>query len=135
MSEVDRLGYRVDYTGVHWYGGTDVADFKVKMRRIYEKYGSRPILLTEFAPADWEARTLAQNRQRSHLVLAFMKEVVPWLEKQDWIAGYAWFSFEVDEAVGHTSALFDKKGNLTTCGRFYQSVTTENPDGDQSIRK
>lgn len=135
MSEADRLGYRVDYTGVHWYGGTDVDDFKAKMRRIYEKYGSRPILLTEFAPADWEARTLAQNRQRSHLVLAFMKEVVPWLEKQDWIAGYAWFSFEVDEAVGHTSALFDKKGNLTACGRFYQSVTTENPDGDQSIGK
>ncbi|MDA0724903.1 MAG: glycosyl hydrolase [Verrucomicrobia bacterium] len=57
MTEADRLGYRVDYTGVHWCGGTHVADFK--------------------------AKTLAQNRHKPHLVLAFMKEVLPWLERQD----------------------------------------------------
>jgi hypothetical protein len=63
-----------------------------------------------------------------------MKEVLPWLERQDWVAGYAWFSFERNQAVGHTSSLYDKKGNLTACGRYYRSVTTENPDGDQSIK-
>ena len=47
MREADRLGYRVDYVGVHWYGGTDAADFKAKMRRIYEKYGRRPLMMTE----------------------------------------------------------------------------------------
>jgi len=135
MTEADRLGYRVDYTGVHWYGGTHVADFKAKMRRIYEKYGKRPILITEFAPADWEAKTLAQNRHKPHLVLAFMKEVLPWLERQDWVAGYAWYSFEHNQAVGHTSSFFDRNGNLTACGRYYQSITTQNPDGDQSIGK
>ncbi len=134
MAEADRRGYRVDYTGVHWYGGTHVQHFKDKMRRIYEKYGRRPILITEFAPADWEARNLAQNRHKSHMVLAFMKEVLPWLERQDWVAGYAWFSFEHNQAVGHTSSLYDKNGNLTACGRYYQSITTENPDGDQSIK-
>mgnify|MGYP006148489601 CR=1 FL=1 len=133
MAEADRRGYRVDYTGVHWYGGTHVQHFKEKMRRIYEKYGRRPILITEFAPADWEARTLAQNRHKSHMVLAFMKEVLPWLERQDWVAGYAWFSFGIKEAVGHTSALYDKNGNLAACGRYYRSITTQNPDGDQSI--
>jgi hypothetical protein len=135
MTEADRLGYRIDYTGVHWYGGTHVADFKAKMRRIYEKYGRRPILITEFAPADWEAKTLAQNRHKPHLVLAFMKEVLPWLERQDWVAGYAWYSFEHNQAVGHTSSFFDGNGNLTACGRYYQSITTQNPDGDQSIGK
>ena len=134
MAEADRRGYRVDYTGVHWYGGTHVEHFKEKMKRIYEKYGKRPILITEFAPADWEAKNLAQNRHKRHMVLAFMKEVLPWMEKQDWIAGYAWFSFGIHEAVGHTSALFDKNGNLTACGRYYQSITTENPEGDQSIK-
>jgi hypothetical protein len=29
--------------------------------------------------------------------------------------------------------LFDLEGNLTTLGRFYQSVTNENPNGDQRI--
>ena len=133
MAEADRRGYRVDYTGVHWYGGTHVQHFKEKMRRIYEKYGKRPILITEFAPADWEARDLAQNRHKPHLVLAFMKEVLPWLERQDWVAGYAWFSFGINESVGHTSALYDKNGNLTACGRYYQSINTQNLDGDQSI--
>ena len=135
MTEADRLGYRIDYTGVHWYGGTDVAHFKAKMRRIYEKYGQRPLLITEFAPADWEARTLAQNRHKPHMVLAFMKEVLPWLERQDWVAGYAWFSFRHNEAVGHTSSLFDRNGNLTACGRYYRSITKQNPNGDQSIGK
>lgn len=133
MAEADRRGYRVDYTGVHWYGGTHIQHFKEKMRRIYEKYGRRPILITEFAPADWEARNLAQNRHKSHMVLAFMKEVLPWLERQDWVAGYAWFSFGINEAIGHTSALYDKNGDLTACGRYYQSINTQNPDGDQSI--
>ena len=53
---------------------------------------------------------------------------------QDWVAGYAWFSFEHNQAVGHTSSLYDKNGNLTACGRYYQSITTENPDGDQSVQ-
>ena len=134
MKEADRRGYRVDYTGVHWYGGTHVHHFKDKMKRIYEKYGRRPLLVTEFSPADWEARKLSQNRHKTEYVLAFMKEVLPWLERQDWIAGYAWFSFEHNQAVGHTSSLYDKNGKLTACGRYYQSVTTENPDGDQSIK-
>ena len=66
-------------------------------------------------------------------VLAFMKEVLPWMEKQDWIAGYAWFSFEPHEPHGHTSSLFDKSGNLSALGRFYRSVSTDSPNGDQSI--
>ena len=133
MREADRLGYRVDYVGVHWYGGTNAADFKAKMRRIYEKYGRRPLLITEFAPADWQAKTHSQNRMKAPYVLAFMKEVLPWLEKQDWVAGYAWFSFEHNEPFGHTSSLFGKNGDLTTLGHYYQSVTTQSPDGDQSI--
>ena len=134
MREADRLGYRVDYVGVHWYGGTDAADFKAKMRRIYEKYGRRPLMITEFAPADWQAKIHSKNRMKAPAVLAFMKEVLPWMEKQDWIAGYAWFSFEPNEPHGHTSSLFKQNGDLSALGRFYQSVTIQNPNGDQSIQ-
>jgi hypothetical protein len=56
------------------------------------------------------------------------------LEKQDWIAGYAWFSFGIDSPEGYSSALFDKEGKLTSCDRFYKSVTPANPMGDQSIK-
>ncbi len=134
MREADKRGYRVDYTGVHWYGGTGAIGFKEKLVRIYEKYGKRPLLITEFAPADWGAKTVAQNHHSPAEVLAFMKDVLPWMEKQNWIAGYAWFSFGQHEPVGTSSALYDKDGNLTACGRFYASITTENPTGDQSIK-
>ena len=60
-----------------------------------------------------------------------MKDVLQWMESQNWIAGYAWFSFGANEAAGTSSAFFDLKGNLTTPGRSYQSVTNENPYGDQ----
>jgi Glycosyl hydrolase catalytic core len=135
MKEADKRGYRVDYIGVHSYGGSSAADFKAKMKRIYEKYGKRPLLITEFAVADWKTGgDIKKNRHNPAAILAFMKEVLPWLEEQDWILGYAWFSFQPDSAPGAPSALFDAKGNLTACGRYYKSVTPQNPKGDQTIK-
>ena len=134
MREADRRKYRIDYIGVHWYGSPDPASFKAKMMRIYEKYGKRPLLITEFAPADWQAKTTAENRHSPEAVLAFMKETLPWIEAQNWIAGYAWFSFETHQPEGTSSALLDKQGELTTCGRYYASISTDRPNGDQSIR-
>jgi len=134
MEEAEGRGYRIDYIGVHWYGGCSVSSFQEKMKRIYRMYGRRPLLITEFAPADWKARSPADNRHSPAAVLEFMKEVLPWMEKQDWIAGYAWFSFGIDSPVGTSSALFDEDGKLTACGRYYRSVTPDNPRGDQRIK-
>lgn len=135
ITEVDKRGYRVDYIGVHCYGGTSAKHFKAKMKRIYEKYGKRPLLITEFAPADWKTGgNIKKNKHSPAKVLKFMKEVLPWLEKQDWIAGYSWFSFNIDSPQGTSSALFDEDGNLTACGRYYKSVTPDNPMGDQTIK-
>ena len=129
----DERGYRMDYIGVHWYGGPSPTAFKQRMVEIYKAYGERPLLITEFALADWGAKTPQQNSIKREDVLAFMKDVLPWMERQNWIAGYAWFSFEIDDPNGTSSALFDGDGNLTASGRFYQSVTNEKPDGDQSV--
>lgn len=134
MREADKRGYRVDYIGVHWYGGANAESFKVKLRRIYEMYGKRPLLITEFSPAEWRTGgDLARNRHTPAKVLAFAKDILPWLEQQDWIAGYSWFSFSIHSPQGYTSALFFEDGSLTALGRYYASVTNENPAGDQSI--
>jgi len=125
---------RVDWIGVHWYGGASFASFVTAMESIYHTHGlRRPLWITEFAPADWNAKTVAGNKWSSAAVLAFMKQALPWLETTDWIAGYAWFSFEQTSVQGTSSALFDQHGNMTACGRFYASVRNENPSGDQSI--
>lgn len=125
-------GLRMEWIGVHWYGGASFGEFKRSMQSIHDMYG-KPILITEFAPADWGAKTKEENKWSEQMVLDFMKEALPWLERTSWIEGYAWFSFKQSWAVGTTSALFDEKGELTLCGRYYASVTTDLPGGDSRI--
>jgi Glycosyl hydrolase catalytic core len=132
MTEFVACGHHMDWVGVHWYGGADFSGFCNRMKVIYEKY-KKPLILTEFAAADWQAKTTAENRFSHTDVLKFMKKALPWLEEQDWIAGYAWFSFELTCPHGTCSALFDKAGKLTGLGRYYASVRTENTSGDQTV--
>jgi hypothetical protein len=76
-------------------------------------------LVTEFAVEDWKAPTPDQNRHAPKEVLAFMKAVLPWMEAQEWILGYAWFPFNIASAEWTSSALFDSDGSLTELGHFY----------------
>jgi Glycosyl hydrolase catalytic core len=135
MRQADELCLRVDYIGVHWYGGAgNVEAFKTRMQNIYTAYGSkRPLIITEFAPADWKATSIAENKWTPECVLGFMKQVLPWLEEQSWIAGYSWFSFPNTNPHGYSSSLFDDNGQLNQLGRFYASVSTQAPYGNVSI--
>ena len=131
MDKADEQCLRVDWIGVHWYGNPNVSQFQKHLEEVYERYGRRPLLLTEFAVADWQAED--QNRFSPATVLSFMQEVLPWLEATEWIAGYAWFPFEIDFVKGSSSALFRKDGSLTKLGEYYQSVSTDRPSGNGSI--
>ena len=134
MAGAEKKGYRVDYIGVHSYGGTSAKHFKDRLRRTHEMYGGRPLLITEFAPADWNTKgDFSKNRMTTANVMSFAKDVLPWMEEQDWIAGYAWFSFSMNSPQGYTSALVHADGSLTALGRYYASITPDNPKGDQSI--
>jgi Glycosyl hydrolase catalytic core len=79
------------------------------------------------------AKTVQENPISRATVLNFMKQALPWLEAQPWIAGYAWFPFGITQAVGTSSALFNEVGELTAAGRFYASLRAETPQGDQTI--
>jgi len=132
MSEVDRLGLRVDYICVHNYGGGNASVFENKLKNIYNKY-KRPLLITEFAVADWNAKTPAENKHSKAQVLNFMKTVLPWMEEQDFVLGYCWFSFGQTSPQGTSSALFDIDGNLTELGKYYSAFpdsVTPDPDPD-----
>lgn len=135
MGRVESDCLRAEYVAVHWYKNPNVEQFKRDMTETYYRYGQRPILITEFAPTDWNAKTPEQNRHSPEEVLDFAKEVLPWLERESFIAGYAWFPFKPSFAPGTSSALFDddRSETLTPLGAFYASVTPSNPDGDQSI--
>lgn len=132
MSNVTATCKQVDWVGVHWYKGPSFEGFIDDMATLYEMY-RRPMVITEFAVADWDATTVANNSFNASVVLDFMKKVLPWLEAQDWIVGYVWFNFPITSPPGTSSALFDEQGNLTTLGQYYASVRTDTPQGDQSI--
>lgn len=118
MKRANEKEYRVDIMGVHHYGGDGPKAFQSKLEAIYKTHG-RPILITEFAVADWEAKSPDENKYQPGQVLNFMQVMLPWLEEQEWILGYSWFSFEVNSPAGCCSALFDAEGQLTDLGKFY----------------
>jgi hypothetical protein len=124
--------HRIDYVGVHWYDSPWLEPFQKQLIEWYALWG-KPLIVSEFAPADWTSTNPQDIAYSKEQMLEFMKQALPWMEEQDWISGYAWFSFKPDSPVGANSALFDESGELTTLGRFYASVSPENPYGDQSI--
>lgn len=131
-ANVDAGCLRMEWVGVHWYGSASFENFKRAMETFYDLY-QRPLLVKEFAPADWTAQTVEDNQITEAMVLDFMKQALPWLEATPWIAGYSWFSFRRTDPPGTSSALFDEAGELTTCGRYYSSITNETPQGDVRI--
>jgi len=122
MEQANEMNLRVDAIGVHHYGGPNPDGFKLKLKLIHEKF-HLPLLITEMAVADWNAKnkTPADNKHTPEKVLRFMKEVLPWMEEQDWILGYAWFPFDIGRPVGTSSALFDEDDKLTALGEYYSS--------------
>jgi hypothetical protein len=118
MQRGENEGLRVDFVCVHWYGGTNVQSLLNKLEEVYNLYG-KPIWITEFAPADWDANTPDENRHSTEAVLTFMENALPALENLDYVDRYAWFSFSQNSAAGTSSALFDEDGNLTELGTYY----------------
>ena len=122
MKGVKEKGLRVDYIGVHNYGNGNVDALKKKLRKAYLAYGKRPLIVTEFAVADWSASSTQGNRHSPEKILKFMQQILPWMDQQEWILGYSWFSFDINSKVGTSSALFDQKGNLTKLGEFIRII-------------
>ncbi len=118
MQRAENEGLRVDFVCVHWYGGINAQAFLNRLQEIYDLY-NKPIWITEFAPADWDATTPAENRHSTAEVLNFMETVLPELEELSYVDRYAWFSFSQNSAAGTSSALFDAAGNLTELGAYY----------------
>jgi Glycosyl hydrolase catalytic core len=124
MRDVDHNGLRVDAIGVHYYGGPDVGGFQRKIQAVHETY-RRPVLITEMAVADWEAATVETNRYSPADVFHFIRSALPWMEAQEWIVGYCWFCFGIEDPHGTSSALFAKDGStLTELGRFYATFAS-----------
>lgn len=122
MAKVAEKAYRVDFICVHWYGGASAQSLIDHLKVIHDLY-KRPIWITEFAPADWSATSPATSKVTKAKALAFMQEILPALEKIDYVERYAWFSAGMESPALGNSALFDSAGKLTQLGEFYSKFS------------
>ncbi len=122
MTQVEAKSYTVDFMAVHWYGPPDSVTFLSWLDSVHTLYGNRPIWITEFAVADWNATTVANNPYTEAQVLQFMAEVLPALEAMPYVERYAWFPFQGTDAAGCTSALCKSDGvTFTALGDYYRT--------------
>lgn len=126
------LGLTFDYFALHMYPGGDAqlnllsprqaaAYFLSTVDQCYATYGL-PIWITEFALADWGAKTVGHNRYTPEDSLEFMQAVLPKLEMWPHVARYAWYGAGPSAATSlplGPSALFDTAGDPTALGEFY----------------
>jgi len=119
MEEIDRRNYRVDFVCVHWYGGANAQSFINHLKKVHDLY-NKPIWITEFAPADWNASTAELSNVTKTKAATFMKEILPELDKLDFVHRYAWFSAKTSSPALGNAALFYSNGNLTPLGKYYR---------------
>lgn len=120
MQKAEAQNLRVDFMCVHSYAGLNVDAFMNKMQETYELY-ERPIWITEFAVADWNANSPEENRYSETQILGYMREILPRIYATDYIERFAWFNSGPDNAALAPSSLYDADDNLTTLGQYYAS--------------
>lgn len=119
MQKAERNNLRSDFIPVHWYGGPDVENFMGFLERLHKLY-NKPLWITEFAVADWHSsKYKTANRFSEDDVVKFMKEVLPRLDRLDYVERYSWLAAETDKESLRPSLLFTDDGKLTKAGLTY----------------
>lgn len=118
MQKAEAQNLRVDFMCVHSYGGLNVDAFMNKMEQTHQQF-NRPVWITEFAVADWNANTPEENRFSASEIQGFMRDLFPKLYAADYIERFAWFSSGPDNPALAPSTLYDEDDNLTPLGQYY----------------
>jgi len=121
MKGVAERHLRVDFVTVHSYGGLSVEGLMNQLAAVHEEF-QRPLWITEFAVGDWKAKTRADNRYRPEQIVKFMEQVLPRLDRCEFVERYAWFPAAPDNRALGPCALFNEDGSLTPVGQAYRSA-------------
>ncbi|CAF1250178.1 unnamed protein product [Adineta steineri] len=117
LSELDRLGGRIDFLTLHWYGrGSD--NFINWITAARQRFGNKyPVWVTEFACTSWNPSQPVSQQE----VNDFMTQSIAKLDSLNWVERYAWFGAQrhLDAALGSTNCLIGSDGQLSELGRKY----------------
>jgi len=119
MQKAEAANLRIDFIAIHSYGGANVLNFINNLKTAHELY-KRPLWVTEFAVADWNASSPENNRYSEAQVIEFMQDVTSAMNDIEWVHRYAWF--DGANAALATSSLFDNDANITTLGQVYAAI-------------
>ncbi|KAF2178986.1 glycoside hydrolase family 128 protein [Zopfia rhizophila CBS 207.26] len=99
-------GCKIDFTVIHWYDSAkNVPYFKKQVTDAYNAGGKKPVWITEFAPQGSDQEKIA-----------FLREVLPWLDSQDWVERYAYH-------FATPGILVNAAGNaLTPLGQAFNTI-------------
>ena len=73
---------------VHWCANDTPTNFEAYLQEAHGRSGGKCIWVTEFMLQDSEANQIA-----------WMKQVLPWMDSQSWIGRYAYFGVFEDSLV------------------------------------
>jgi hypothetical protein len=121
MKGAEARRYRVDFVCIHWYGDNDPQGFLDLLRRVHELY-HRPLWITEFGVVDWKADKTHPSKYTPEDEAAFMRAVLPQLDRLDYVQRYAWFSGDTSDPNYGPSVLFNADGTLNGLGEVYASL-------------
>jgi Glycosyl hydrolase catalytic core len=124
MATTEKSKLQVNSVGFHHYGPPEPQDFIRLLERVHTMYG-RPIWVTEFAAADWQAKEGGpNNRYTEQQMIDFMQAVCKFMEETSWVRGYAWYPWGKPGGGGplSVSSFFDTDEKLTMVGQAYAAL-------------
>lgn len=121
MAKAKRKGLRVDFVTTHVYAWPNADDFLNKITMLHEKYG-KPIWVTEYAVADWNATSSNPCRYSRAQTEDFMRATVAGLRAMPFVERFAWKTRSAKDIKMGCSALFHTNGSLTSTGKLYASL-------------
>ncbi|SMO81757.1 Glycosyl hydrolase catalytic core [Paracoccus laeviglucosivorans] len=124
MLQADKRGLKIDAIGVHSYSAPHAEQVIERLEETYRLYG-RPLWVTEIAVADWRAANGGKrNRYDAKATLNFMSQITAFMDRTNWIKGYAWLASGTygDGSPLSTSAFFDAQGRPSAAFRRYAAL-------------
>lgn len=121
MSKAKKTGRRVDFVTMHRYAWPKAEQFLDIVDALHDKWG-KPIWVTEYAVADWNATATRPNIYSRTQVNEFMQATVEGMLKRPYVERFAWKTRPAGDYKMGSSAIFHTNGSLTTTGKLYASL-------------
>ena len=131
FDQADELGYRVEYSGTHWYSGPSATNLLNHIDHVQNQSNGRPVWLTEFAVVDWTGGSGDWSEESNY---NFILEFLWRAESKANLEKYAVFLFSGNSPnnpwdLTNPRSNFFSGGSLTPFGKAYSAW-----DGDKNIQ-